>query len=110
MICIDIDGDKWEYVRHGSPQKGEYYINSSEAQVVKSDINFTLTEYMIVKPTVKTYTIGGIEFEETGEVRQVELGEWFLQEESRENRVDYWYDDFGSYPREFKILKPVRIL
>ena len=53
-------------------------------------------------------TFGGVSFEKTGEVRLVEVGEWFLG--SDESDVHYRSWQFNSPTASpFVILRPVRV-
>ena len=56
----------------------------------------------------RLHTFGGVTFEETGEVRLVELGEWYLG--SAGSDVHYRSHPFTSpTASEFAILRPVRV-
>ena len=56
----------------------------------------------------RLHNFGGVTFEETGEVRLVELGEWYLG--SAGSDVHYRSHPFTSpTASEFAILRPVRV-
>jgi len=97
------EGKEYETEKYGFPEIGSHYLTNN-GNVSQCTAPFTGSIVMLVRPVEKLHTFGGVEFRETGEVRHVRVGEWFL-------------DDFGVTTcvfrveaNQYTILEPVRIV
>ncbi len=79
MKFTDEDGKVWEWEgEYHTPQKGQYFFS------VNGKIRDAGPRYMdnshraIVRPVPTIHEFGGVKFEETGEVRLAQPGEWYL--------------------------------
>ena len=74
MQFTDEKGKKWCYAGYAKPKIGEYIVGETGI-IVAATIHEAYT-WLIVRPILPTVVFGGIEFEETGEERQLHKGEW----------------------------------
>jgi len=99
---MTIDGIEYVRVAYGHPQKGDEYLDASGT--VKRQGNIPLIGIrLILKRAPVRHIIGGIVFEETGEVRHTEPDEWSV---SLTGVVSYGRPKTFS---EHKILRPVAL-
>ena len=62
----------------------------------------------VIEEDEPLHNFGGVSFEETGEVRLVEVGEWFLGSDGTDVHYRSWnFDSPTASP--FVILRPVRV-
>lgn len=82
MIKFEYEGKEYEF-RGGYEvvKEGDYFIPCNQLGCVskasRGDEVCAMTR-AIVHPVEKYHTFGGVKFRETGEVRMVQLGEWYL--------------------------------
>jgi len=107
------EGREFEFSGYHTVQHGDYFINESGV-IVRQGYNgvwegFAMRAivHLIPKPPI-THDFGGIRFEETGEVRRVREGEWYLSTKGKVWPVHdlHQYD----YIHNYIILKPITII
>lgn len=71
---------------YSNPKLGEYYL-SSRSNLGSGDVKQALADHPRQEPPLAIvarvrprHTFGGIVFEETGEIRELNFGEWGLQQ------------------------------
>ena len=101
-----LDGYHLNMVTNLLGRGAEYYLGLGvSADVVKSIYNSVTLTRAIVFPVVKTHTFGGVVFEETGEIRQVNKNDWYI-----DGRViNNWFVSVSSLCK-WTIVKPISIL
>lgn len=73
-FVLTLDDQKYSMEGYRHPKRGDSFI-SKEGTLLADAFGL---ERLIVKPIRKEYVFGGIVFKETGEVRQVVSGDWYL--------------------------------
>ena len=85
MTKFEQDGVEFEFVRWGRPQrKGEYYL-SIQGKFMEGQQQ---TEQPVFHKVCVRHTIGGVEFEETGDLREPRIGEWWISKQPE--GVGFW--------------------
>ena len=112
------DNEGWEFEFRGitrKPSDGEYYLGSGGwIEQRHSDTAWVSGERAIVHliPQLPiTHDFGGIRFEETGEERLVEFGEWYLAYHSKTKEIPtLWTSSRRLTASSWPILKPIAII
>ncbi len=99
-----INGEEYEYVTVRAPEVGDTFI-SNEGTIITATSNIFKGggSRTIVSHKTNQYTFGGVVFEEIGDTRIPNTGEWFLKDGMIFNRTPS--DAAFSYT----ILRPVTI-
>lgn len=76
MKFTDEQGKQWEFKGEYHPVLGDYFLTGyGEIKVATNTLG---RDRAIVHPVPIIHEFGGIKFEETGEHRRAEAGEWHL--------------------------------
>jgi hypothetical protein len=76
---LTIDGREYRASNYKKITFGCFFL-TGEGKVKKADSSAGYSEerFLMVEPIPVRYTFGGVVFQETGEVRTPEVGEWWL--------------------------------
>ena len=101
---IEQDGKRYDFDRYDYPQHGDVFLhgNGYLRRIEPGeplDFHFRVA---VFRPVPVRHTFGGIVFEETGDMRQPEEGEWILNN---------GHPQYAAmvYLATFPILRPVRL-
>ncbi len=97
LRLIDEEGKVWEWrgeYRQAHPD--EYYLNEATPPRITKSSSVHMEVRAIIHPVPTIHEFGGVKFEETGEKRSVNKGEWFLMNDKIP--VAATRDDARIYP------------
>ncbi len=96
MTKFEQDGQEFEFVRWGNTEPNDYFIGHQGDFIHAESGGFCALEVPIFRKKMKRHVIGGVEFEETGEVRPPEAGDWYLFHEGK--GVGHWGSRSFDFP------------
>lgn len=101
MTKFEQDGEEFEFVRRGEVFEGEYFINNT-GRFSQGGRGLMRS---IFRKVAKRHVIGGVEFEETGDIRKPQKGDWYLSADG--TSVGFWGNKLICPVFLRPILRPV---
>ncbi len=106
MLKVNYEGQEYEFVGYCDHEGATHFLSGQGTlEQTEPHNRFDVAWFRLVPVR---HTFGGIVFEETGEVRQVEQGEWYLSREPVNEPV--CHKDQNKTYRKYSILRPVEVL
>jgi len=79
MKFTDEEGKVWKWRgEYRQVKQGDYFLSGEGKPRINLEIKDASYIRAILHPVLPIHEFGGVRFEETGEVRQAQPGEWYL--------------------------------